>query len=60
MSGKDEQRASRAARSHGRRPVPADPSALARGLKRIYDDVLEEPLPAFLTDLLSQLDAPEQ
>lgn len=57
MPGKDDQPAASAARAEGGRAAPHDPSGLARGLKQIYDDVLEEPLPAFLTDLLSQLDA---
>ena len=35
---------------------PADRPEWARGLKRMYDSVVEEPLPDAFKDLLSRLD----
>jgi len=37
-------------------PKPGDPE-WAAGLKRLYDSVVEEPLPDAFTDLLKKLDA---
>lgn len=38
-------------------PKPRDPE-WAAGLKRLYDSVVDEPLPDSFKDLLSKLDSP--
>lgn len=54
-------RTSQAPTPKGSKPegLPADPE-WARGLKKLYDSVVDEPLPDSFTDLLSQLDDSEQ
>ena len=37
-------------------PTKANPPAWAKGLRDLYDSVVEEPLPDSFLDLLSQLD----
>ncbi len=39
---------------------PADRPEWAKGLKRLYDSVVEEPLPDAFKDLLSKLDDTQQ
>ncbi|MEP5938046.1 MAG: NepR family anti-sigma factor [Erythrobacter sp.] len=40
-------------------PVSKDAPEWADGLRKLYDSVVEEPLPDSFTDLLSKLDEPK-
>lgn len=53
---KDAQQSKRKTGSDAATPTPASEQQWSDGLKRLYDSVVEEPLPDSLKDLLSRLD----
>lgn len=53
---KDAEQAKRKPDSEAATPTPASDQQWSDGLKRMYDKVVEEPLPDALRDLLSRLD----